>query len=200
VSPDRWTPAGRALLFYEASELVNRYARAFDRKDWAALRTTYHDDAVDDHGSIVGSPDEFIEFMRTRHEHVVDVMHLNGNVLILEVDADRREALVETYCVGWQRLAPEAEGVPALYDSPLIAPDAQSRLCAVGNRYLDVLAERDGELRFLQRRIIYEWIQVTEVPLPTPFAATWAKGTRTEDDPSHTSLAALRRERERIGR
>jgi hypothetical protein len=197
--PERWTPAGKAALYCDITELVNRYARAFDRKDWAGLRPLYHDDAIDDHGSHVGTVDEFVAFMEIRHAHIVDVMHFNGQVLILEVDRERREALVETYCVGWQRLSEAAPEVPAFYDSPLIDPAAESRLCAVGNRYLDVVAERDGELRFAERKVIYEWIQVGEVPLPLPFGAGWAKGTRTSTDPSMTSLADLRRGRTQVG-
>lgn len=197
---DRWHSRGKAQLYCDVNELINRYARAVDRKDWALLSSTYHHDAIDDHGSSVGSAQELIATLEERHKDIVDVMHLNGNVLILEVDEERREVLTETYCVGWQRLAPQADHIPALYDSPLISSSAKSRLCAVGNRYLDLISERGGELRFSYRKVVYEWIHVSEYPLVPPFAATWSKGVRTREDPSFASLEEVRREVERLQR
>src|ERR1700722_16682057 len=118
----RWE--ARHILHFDASEVINRYARGFDRKDWDLVRTCFHSDAVDDHGSTVGRAEDFVAFMRLRHRHIVESLPLNGNILLLEVDAPRREALVETYCIGWQRLSEDAPEIPAFYASPLIAPDA----------------------------------------------------------------------------
>jgi hypothetical protein len=193
----RWE--ARHVLHFDVSEVINRYARAFDRKDWDLVRTCFHSDAVDDHGSTVGRAEDFLAFMQLRHRDIVESMHFNGNILLLEVDAPRREALVETYCVGWQRLSEGALEIPDFYASPLIAPDASpARLCTVGNRYLDVFSERDGELRISFRTVIYEWWQAVEYPLPPPFNDKWALATRDDRDPSLTTLDAMRTRAEEI--
>ena len=36
----------------ELRELVDRYARAIDRRDMALLRACYHPDAIDNHGTL----------------------------------------------------------------------------------------------------------------------------------------------------
>ena len=53
----------RALLDRIAlTDLVMRYCRGIDRRDYALVRSLYHDDAIDDHGNMFcGSPDDFVE-------------------------------------------------------------------------------------------------------------------------------------------
>ena len=36
----------------ELTDLVMRYSRGVDRRDFALIRSTYHDDAIDDHGEM----------------------------------------------------------------------------------------------------------------------------------------------------
>lgn len=184
---DRWRPDGRVLLHHDVTELVNRYARAFDRADWDGVRAVFHDDAHDDHGSFAGPPAEFVAFMRERYRHIEISTHHNTNVLILEVDAARREVRAETYCVGVQRLSPDAPEIPPLYRSPSIPDSVRARVCTVGNRYVDVFSERGGELRIARRTVVYDWITVTAAPDPDPFAG-WNRGTRSPIDPSWAPL------------
>lgn len=48
----------------ELYELVVAYCRAMDRRDVDLMRTLYHPDAIDDHGSLFdGTGEEFINFL-----------------------------------------------------------------------------------------------------------------------------------------
>ena len=54
------------------------------------------------------------------------------------------------YCIGWQRLSPDASTVPPEFVNDLLSGEpGASRLRATANRYVDLLTERDGELRIL---------------------------------------------------
>jgi hypothetical protein len=46
-------------------ELALTYYRACDRRDFALVRALYHDDAIDDHGSMFsGTADEYVAWLR----------------------------------------------------------------------------------------------------------------------------------------
>ncbi len=45
-------------------DLVQRYARGVDRRDFELVRSCYHADAIDEHGPYVGGVDGFVEFLR----------------------------------------------------------------------------------------------------------------------------------------
>ncbi len=46
----------------EILRVMQRYARGLDRLDFALARSCYWDDAIEDHGSYVGKPDDFIHW------------------------------------------------------------------------------------------------------------------------------------------
>ena len=85
----------------EIEEVIFRYARGVDRRDWDAVSACFHPDAIDQHGEFTGTPPEFIEWVRKRHANVPFSMHFVGNCLIEFMD-DRR-AVVETYFIAMQR-------------------------------------------------------------------------------------------------
>ena len=80
----------------EIRDVLSRYCRATDRRDWASLRDCYHDDAYDDHGSLVGPIDEFIRISKPFADRVAATMHFMGNIMI-ELDGD--VARVESYVI-----------------------------------------------------------------------------------------------------
>ena len=46
----------------EIRQVMMRYARGLDRLDFELTRSCYWDEAVEDHGSYVGHPDDFIHW------------------------------------------------------------------------------------------------------------------------------------------
>ena len=61
----------RALLDrIELRDLVMRYCRGIDRRDFALVRACYHDNAIDDHGSMFcGSADRSEEHTSELQSH-----------------------------------------------------------------------------------------------------------------------------------
>src|SRR5215210_6467344 len=51
-------------------DLMARYARSVDRRDWDAVRSTFHPDAHDDHGDYKGDVDGFITWVSERHAKI----------------------------------------------------------------------------------------------------------------------------------
>jgi ketosteroid isomerase-like protein len=159
-------PALMALVDKQAiRELIMRYARGIDRRDYDLVRSCYHDDAHDDHGSYEGGPDGFIEHL-IRNNHLFDLtMHFIGNQLI-ELDGDT--AHCESYCVVWHRM-------PVVDDGPL-------RDMTLGLRYVDRLDRRDGRWGLAHRVCAMEWSRIDEVGEQWTFAAATVFGRHFPDD------------------
>ena len=81
----------------EIEEVVLRYCRGIDRRDFELVRSCYHPDARDRHGSFDGTVDEYIAWVDGLTARYRFTMHLVGNVLIELGDAD--VAACETYGV-----------------------------------------------------------------------------------------------------
>ena len=63
LSPRAWTAPDVADQF-ALQQLAWAYCHAIDRRDYALLRTLYHDDAIDDHGVMFkGGPDEYVAWL-----------------------------------------------------------------------------------------------------------------------------------------
>jgi ketosteroid isomerase-like protein len=138
----------RALLDkLEIYELLARYARGIDRRDWDLVRSCYHEDAIDDHGAYHGDVDGFIAWVAERHARIEQSMHFLGNVLI-ELDGD--VAFSETYLTTFAHET--SAGAPTQY--------AHS-----GCRYVDRLERRDnGPWRIAERHVVLEFSHVSDEP------------------------------------
>ena len=69
-------------------DLVMRYCRGCDRRDFALVRALYHDDAIDDHGSMFkGNPDDFVAWLPQAMAPWELTIHSISNSLIV-VDPD----------------------------------------------------------------------------------------------------------------
>jgi len=189
---DYWLPEFESALFYEVHRVLTRYARGVDRTDWALMVSAFHDDAIDDHGSHLGTAREFADFLKPDQKHITNMMHLNGNLTLLEVDREAREVLAETYCVGWQRLAADAPVIPPLFRSDELGDELNgARLMAAGNRYVDLLTERGGELRIARRTVVYEWVDVALNGDQSQLEGR-TLSRRSRDDASYTTIAEYR--------
>ena len=68
--------------------LVTAYSRATDRRDFALLRSLYHDDAVEQHGDMfAGNPDEYVAFVEKALSAYEATVHYVVN-MSFEIDGD----------------------------------------------------------------------------------------------------------------
>jgi ketosteroid isomerase-like protein len=117
-------------------EVLHRYARGVDRCDRELLRSVYHPDATDIHGTVfVGNGQDFADWLIpwisrlpfNRHSVTNEIIELEGN-----------RAFVESQYDATHRFPLQKGGV--------VDRRAQGR-------YLDVFERRDGEWRILHRRV-----------------------------------------------
>ncbi|MGH8875608.1 MAG: nuclear transport factor 2 family protein, partial [Acidimicrobiia bacterium] len=152
------------LAKQEITELLYRYARGVDRADWDLVRSSHHDDALDDHGVVRGSPEEFIAVVRQALGPMTATMHTIGNVLI-EVDGD--VAASEAYAVCSHRFPAEDGGV---------------RDMTVGIRYVDRMERRAGQWRIARRTVVWEWSRLDPVAEEFPSGPAFVWGRRDRGD------------------
>lgn len=157
-------------------QLVWTYCRAVDRRDLALLRSLYHDDAIDDHGTMFrGGPDDYVAWLPSMLARWEATLHMIANMVFV-VDGDVAEG--ELVVIATHRTPP---------------PDSRA-LTATG-RYLDRYAKRDGIWRFLHRSLVLDWgdaAAISAASLRPPRPGT-VVGRPDRDDPSYTALPMLAR-------
>jgi len=140
-----------------------RYCRGVDRRDAAMIRSTYHPDAHDDHGTYQGDLDGFVTFVEAEvWSRFRTTMHKLGQAAI-EIDGD--SATSETYAV-CHHVA--AEGGRDRMDS------------VMGIRYLDRFERREGEWRIVRRKLLWEWIRHDALDA---LDSDWTLGATSREDP-----------------
>ena len=83
-------PRMQALLDkQEIREVVLRYCRGVDRMDRELVRSCYHADATDEHGSFRGGVEAYLDFAWKLLPRYDATMHFVGNVLV-ELHGDQR--------------------------------------------------------------------------------------------------------------
>lgn len=163
----------------EIEDVLKRFIRGIDRQDWALALSTYHDDAVDEHGFFSGPARAFLAVCERAHEHQNHSMHLMTNILIDFFARDR--ALVETYCVVFQRFGPGADGV---------APGSPGVRKLATARYIDRFDERAGVWKVAHRRLVFGDIQSEPMSAPAGFPPAFTEQRHGLDDYLYTALAA----------
>lgn len=164
--PDLAELAARDCLW----RLVNTYSRACDRRDFALLRSLYHDDALEEHGdAFTGPPDAYVAWVAGALENWSATAHYVANGLF-EITDDYAEG--EIYKINYHRTLDESEEI------------------VTGSRSLDRFARRRGEWRFLGRCVTLDWAQrrPASADAHESFAAASPHGKSGAADPSYHKL------------
>ena len=150
-------------------DLVQRYARGVDRRDFDLVRSCYHPDAIDEHGPYRGGVDGFIEFLSEQLARWSVTQHVIGNSLI-EFEGDR--AHVETYAVAYHRT--------------LSTPGRPVRDLTAGCRYVDVMEKRDDRWGIVHRVVVMDWSRLDDVDARSVDPNDgYERGTHFPDDASY---------------
>ena len=153
-------------------ELVVRYCRAVDRRDFDILHTLYHKDGIDEHGAMYsGSASGYIAWLPTVLAGMQCTSHSVTNHLI-HVQGHQAEG--EVYCTAYHLTAASAEH-PA---TEII----------IGGRYLDKYVFDDGRWQFMHRKIVMDWNQIkpSSCDMNSPIVAGSPVGSAIASDPSRT--------------
>lgn len=162
----------------DIQDCLFRYARGVDRRDWASVRETYHDDATDEHGEFSGTVDGFIEWVSRRHQSIPFAAHFLGNCLIEFLD--QNTAVAETYFIAMQRRT-----LPASMREGGSEIDAE-----VIGRYVDRFERRgDDRWRVAKRRVVYDSSRIRQSTHNAVNAGSI--GTRDRNDPIFAVLRQI---------
>ncbi|TVT61332.1 nuclear transport factor 2 family protein [Amycolatopsis rhizosphaerae] len=114
-------------------DVVARYCRSIDRRDFALLRTCYHPDATEHHTGFSGSVDEYVDWLRLALSRYAGTHHMLGQQL---VDIDGDVARCESYGTATHWVGSNSD---PKWDY------------TTGFRYVDRMERRDGHWRIAER-------------------------------------------------
>ena len=159
-------------------ELVCTYCRAADRHDNELMRTLYHEDAYDDHGSFFkGKAMEFIDLL-PEIQKSMGILHHNVTTHNIKINGDRAEG--ETYIIAFHQVLTEKGNYDVL----------------IGGRYFDEYEKRENVWKFSSRAVDADWVYVNEpskVNLIHPMIEGANIGTHNKEDPSYKYLKSFKR-------
>lgn len=161
------TETRRLLDIVALRDLVMRYCRGIDRRDFTLVRGLYHDDAIDDHGTMFsGGPDEFVAWLPSAMAPWELTRHEVQNT-VFAIDGDRAEG--EIMVRAWHRSRPP-----------------KRREFIVDGRYLDRYERRGGEWKFLHRSLVFDHgiVRAVDDESLARVGGDAVHGTCGRDDPS----------------
>lgn len=180
-------PTLQRLVDKEAiRDIMLRYCRSVDRRDWEAMRASFFEDCRDDHADFRGTRDEFVAWLRVRHDMpgFFQSTHMISNCLI--EFASPELAVVETYFTAKLELTADAGGHREMLSrgnkDPLEADPSNLRVEVLG-RYVDRFEKRAGEWRIARRLTVFDANYAHAVPPGERRNPEWVLGTRGQDDP-----------------
>lgn len=148
-----------------------RYIRGVDRCDAALIRSAFHDDARDHHGSFSGGPDEYVAYVLEQAMPQFErTMHYVTNLLI---DVDGPTAHCEAYLLA----------IHLRHDEPRDAIEI------FGGRYFDRCERRDGHWRIAERWVVHEWDHAQPASIIPAWQNTFIRGSRGELDATYRNCS-----------
>jgi hypothetical protein len=163
--------AGMEELFAREAirDLVLRYCRAIDRRDFELLAQLYAENSTDDHGGLFsGTGAEYVAWVPTILERMLVTSHQVLNHLIA-VDGDYAEG--EVYIQAYH-----------------LTRDSRGELVKIigGGRYLDKYRCSDGQWQFQHRKIVADYeLKLLAEETDDDLMAGTNTGGHLEQDPSH---------------
>ena len=159
-------------------DLVHIYCRAADRHDHELMRTLYHEDAHDDHGSFFkGKAMEFIDLL-PEIQKSMGILHHNVTTHNIHLKGNKAEG--ETYILAFHQ----------------VLRDDQQFDVLIGGRYFDEYEKRNGIWKFSSRAVDADWAYVNDpskVNLVHPMIEGANIGTPNSQDPSYKYLKSFKR-------
>jgi hypothetical protein len=152
--------------------VVLRYCRGIDRLDADLVRSCYHPDATDEHGSFAGGVDAYVTWVFGLLDRYDSTFHLVANQLV-DVAPGGQVALSESYGI-------------AMHRSATPGPDGgldPKRNLITGFRFVDRFERRSGEWRIAARVATTEWSRVDDEAGRWPVPEHLRSGTRDATDP-----------------
>jgi hypothetical protein len=123
----------------EIKDVLARYARGVDRADEEMLKSCYHPDAIEEHGSAYAGPaHEYIEGAVVRIRQMGTMCHYICNV---HIELEEELAYVEAYVLTFARFSREEESFDTL----------------TGGRICDRFERRAGEWKIAHRKLAFDW-------------------------------------------
>jgi ketosteroid isomerase-like protein len=158
-------------------DCIARHARGCDRHDNELLTSTYHDDAVDEHGTTVNAGPEYATWANRVHAATSQAHLHNVTTHTCEIDGDVAHA--ESYVL-----------------VAMLSPDGRTATLLNG-RYVDRLERRGGVWRIAVRRSTAEIAMTGDASiLQSSFLKeqSYLKGARDRSDLSYQRPLALESE------
>jgi SnoaL-like domain len=180
----------RLIDHQEIEQVLKLYCRAIDRLDVELLKSVYHPDGTDDHGSFTGNAHEFAEhIMQDLRNLILDGMH---TVTHCTIDVQGNFATAESYYWAYQRCPGGRAKVSAFFGDTYADATAKSGELAddhdffCGGRYIDLFEKRAGQWKIWRRKITNEWNNVQpsrRIVSEGHIAAFNLPGRRDREDP-----------------
>ncbi|MDB4029622.1 nuclear transport factor 2 family protein [Gammaproteobacteria bacterium] len=159
-------------------ELVYIYCRAADRHDNELMRSLYHEDAYDDHGSFFkGRAMEFLDLL-PEIQKSMGILHHNVTTHNIKLSGTKAEG--ETYIIAFHQVLTEEGNYDVL----------------IGGRYFDEYEKRNDVWKFSSRAVDADWVYVndpSQVNLTHPMIEGADIGSPNKEDPSYQRLKLFKR-------